>query len=70
MRILDLVIKDFQDRAEVGKTKYGRYLEAGNGRDAMLDLLQELMDGVMYCRQWLLEQELKSKDDICRKIIL
>ena len=50
-RIIDLVAKDLVDRASVGKVKYGKYLQAGNGRDALLDAYQEVLDLAMYLRQ-------------------
>ena len=56
--IVDLVVEDFLARAEMGKEKYGTYLQASNGRDPMVDLLQELMDAVMYCRQELQRRKL------------
>lgn len=50
-RILDLVLVDLVKRAEDGKKKYGTYLQAHNGRDALIDLYQELLDACMYIRQ-------------------
>lgn len=50
-RILDLVVSDLQKRAEDGKAKYGTYLQANNGREALIDLYQELLDACMYIRQ-------------------
>ena len=55
--VVPLVIGDLKDRAEKGKEKYGRYLHTHNGRDALIDLYQELLDGVCYLRQYLEEQE-------------
>lgn len=49
--IVDLVLKDLKDRAEVGLAKYKTYLRADNGRDALVDAYQEAMDLVMYLRQ-------------------
>ena len=54
--ILDLVLKDLQDRATVGKEKYGTYLMAFNGRDALMDAYQEALDLCMYLRQALYEK--------------
>lgn len=56
IKVLDLVRKDLEDRAEVGNKKYGTYLMTHNGRKALMDLYQELLDAVMYIRQ-LLEEE-------------
>ena len=55
--ILDLVQKDLKDRAEVGKKKYGTLLRAHNGRDALVDALQEAYDLVMYLRQTIYERD-------------
>ncbi len=56
-RILDYVIQDFQDRAEKGRAKYGTYLQAHNGRNALVDGYQEASDLVMYLRQQIVERE-------------
>jgi hypothetical protein len=42
-KVLDYVMQDFIDRAEMGKAKYGTYLETDNGRDALNDAYQETM---------------------------
>lgn len=55
--VLTHVIRDLQDRAEMGIRKYGTYLRTGNGRDALMDAYQEALDLVMYLRQSLLERE-------------
>lgn len=55
-KILPLVVSDLIDRSEMGFKKYGTYLESDNGRDALMDLYQELLDAVMYCRQVLSER--------------
>lgn len=49
--IQDLVIKDLETRKQVGLERYGTYLQAGNGRDALVDLYQELIDATQYIRQ-------------------
>lgn len=48
---------DLTARAEHGHTKYGTYLETHNGRDALLDAYQEVLDLLMYLEQDNLEQE-------------
>jgi len=55
--IIELVRKDLEDRAEVGKKKYGTYLRAHNSRDALVDALQEAYDLVMYLRQAIYERD-------------
>lgn len=49
--IVELVIADLQARAEKGQAKYGTKLQAGNGRDGLVDLYEELADALLYCRQ-------------------
>ena len=55
--IIELVRADFDERAEAGFQKYGAYLQAHNGREALWDLYQELIDATMYIRQAIVEQE-------------
>lgn len=55
--VLHEVLKDFTDRAEAGKLKYGTYLETHNGRDALMDMYQEMIDMVMYAKQALMERD-------------
>ena len=42
-------------RRDHGIRKYGRPLESNNGRVALLDLWEELLDGLLYCTQALTE---------------
>jgi hypothetical protein len=49
--IQDLVIADLEKRKQVGLERYGTYLQPGNGRDALVDLYQELIDATQYIRQ-------------------
>jgi len=39
------------ERAAAGEKKYGTLLRANNGRDATIDLYQELLDALMYTEQ-------------------
>lgn len=55
--IYELVMKDVKERAEAGKERYGTYLQADNGRDALWDAYQEALDLTMYLRQLLKEKE-------------
>ena len=50
------IMTDLVARAEFGKVKHGTYLMTHNGRDALMDAYQELLDGLMYLRQHELEQ--------------
>jgi hypothetical protein len=52
-----LVKQDLERRMEVGQKKYGERLRPFNGRDALLDLYQEVLDAAMYCRQMLYERD-------------
>jgi hypothetical protein len=49
------LVPDLIARAEEGKVKYGTYLMTMNGRDARMDCYQELLDGLMYIMQAMLE---------------
>ena len=51
LRVLDLVMADLRARAEMGKAKYGTYLQTHNGRDSLMDAYQECLDLAMYLRQ-------------------
>lgn len=48
---------DFRKRAEVGRERYGTDLMSHNGRNALRDLYEELLDGTMYATQYYLETE-------------
>lgn len=60
--IWELVIADMKERNEIGTKKYGTPLQAFNGRDALVDLTQELMDALVYCKQMMVERDSKSDD--------
>ncbi len=49
--IVDLVIADLRERASHGEAKYGVRLQPNNGRVALVDLYQELLDATQYIRQ-------------------
>ena len=55
--ITSLVIKDFQTRADFGEKKYGTWLKAHNGRDALMDAYQEALDLCVYLRQAIEERD-------------
>jgi len=48
------VVKDVIARAELGKKRYGTYLETHNGRSALMDAYEEALD---YLKQLLMEVE-------------
>lgn len=45
------MIRDAKERHQLGCERYGIPLQAGNGRDAMIDAYQETQDQVAYLRQ-------------------
>jgi hypothetical protein len=54
-----LVIADIKSRDKFGLKKYGTQLQGFNGRDALVDMYQELLDAVVYCRQLIFERDRK-----------
>lgn len=58
-----LFVKDIMARGEVGYAKYGTYLQPHNGRDALIDMYQELVDAVKYMRALLYENFEQSMYD-------
>jgi hypothetical protein len=50
-----LVQADLLDRQRVGIKRYGTALQAFNGRNALQDLYDEILDGCVYARQALEE---------------
>ncbi|QAU07249.1 hypothetical protein SEA_NOSILAM_6 [Gordonia phage NosilaM] len=53
----DLVIEDMRKRKEFGLTKYGTVLQAHNGRNALRDAYDEVLDLAVYLRQRIEEDE-------------
>ena len=49
--IHDLVAEDLAERKALGRQRYGTTLQAGNGRDALVDAYQEALDLACYLRQ-------------------
>lgn len=58
--IWDLVIADMRARDADGRRKYGTPLQAGNGRDSLVDAYQEALDLAVYLRQAIEERDLIS----------
>lgn len=52
-----LVIADMKARDDFGRKKYGTPLQSNNGRDALVDLYQELLDACVYVRQEIEERK-------------
>lgn len=60
------VIEDMQQRHQHGVRKYGTALQPHNGRSALRDLYEELLDAAVYTKQRMLEEQgliLLSRDD-------
>lgn len=55
--IWELVIEDMQARHRKGLETYGVPLRAFNGRNALQDLYEELLDAAAYIKQAMVEQE-------------
>jgi hypothetical protein len=54
--VYKIVLGDIAERAVMGKKKYGTVLKTHNGRNALWDVYQELIDAFFYIRQKLLEE--------------
>lgn len=52
----DLVAVDLMQRKQYGLQKYESLLQAGNGRDFLQDLYEEMQDGIVYLKGALEEQ--------------
>jgi hypothetical protein len=55
--IQDLVAADIAERKRVGIERYGTPLQGFNGRDALRDLYEELLDACQYVRQLMYERD-------------
>jgi len=58
--IQTLVIRELEQRRQLGIERYGTALQPFNGRDGLQDLYEELMDGMVYVRQEIEERKLRS----------
>ena len=59
--VWDLVMVDMVERDHVGRQRYGTPLQTFNGRDALVDLYQELLDAVVYIRQVIAERDGRNR---------
>ena len=59
--IHDGVVADILKRKAEGLAEYGTLLQAGNGRDSLLDAYEECLDMACYLRQALDEREIKAR---------
>lgn len=53
----DLVCAELQKRKHLGLNRYGSLLQAGNGRDALRDALEEALDLAVYLMQVIAERD-------------
>lgn len=51
------IYAQLEERVALGIKKYGMSLQTNNNRDALLDCLQEALDGIMYSQQAYLEEK-------------
>lgn len=58
--IWPLVLKDLEERVELGVARYGTVLQTNNGRDALLDAYEEALDLVIYLRQAIEERKINA----------
>lgn len=49
------------ERMAYGQKKYGTYLQAHNGRDPLNDLIEEMLDALVYARQCIVEKRAGNK---------
>lgn len=55
--VWELVVKDMQRRDHFGRAKYGTPVQAGNGRDALQDAYEEILDAAVYLKQAIIERD-------------
>ena len=56
------IAEDIEARIRLGERKYGTRLKAFNGRVALMDLYQEVLDAINYAQQCVIEEK-PSKDE-------
>lgn len=61
--VADMVIEDIRIRKAHGVAEYGTPLQPFNGRDALRDLYEELLDGVHYLAQAMWERDHPADPD-------
>lgn len=49
------LIADMRERRDMGIRKHGTPLQPNNGRDAVVDCYQEVLDSIVYCKQAVIE---------------
>jgi hypothetical protein len=67
MDILDLVTLDLKARHELGNQRFGRAMQAHDGRFTLQDAYEESLDLAMYLRKEIAEREQREDErDIAR----
>lgn len=61
--VISKVMSDLASRAVMGEKKYGTLLKTHNGRKAIVDLYEELLDACMYVKQFIMETENETPDN-------
>ena len=54
--VWELVITDMHQRDAIGVAKYHTRLQPNNGRNALIDAYQEILDAAVYLRQRIYEE--------------
>lgn len=55
--VWQLVRQDMIERDQLGRERYGVPLQPHNGRDALVDAYQEILDAAVYLRQAIYERD-------------
>ena len=55
--VQEAVMDDIERRMQLGIERYGTGLQINNGRRALVDLYEELLDAVCYLKQLIMEEE-------------
>jgi hypothetical protein len=66
----DLVIDEMKNRDQIGRERYKTALQPFNGRNALRDVSEELLDAVVYNRQLRFEIASLKNDLLQLKILL
>ena len=56
-----MLMADIEARRELGVRRYGVALQAGNGRDALRDAYEEILDCAVYLRQAIEERDMARR---------
>lgn len=65
--VLPLVEADMRERIAKGQADYGEPLTTNNGRDALWDAYEEVLDLALYLRQAIAERAESDNKPHCKK---